>query len=205
MFTSAILLAAFALTGVSLLFLVHAATKERIENNERALLLTQLNEIVPSGTYDNDPVTDIRTIAAPEALGSDEPLTVYRARRGDKTVAAILTTVAPDGYNGAIRLLVGIRANGELAGVRAIHHRETPGLGDRIDAARSDWILDFNGKSLNQSQPGQWRVKPDGGSFDSFTGATITPRAVVKAVHKALVYFDENQDFLFDAHIEKSK
>ncbi len=194
---SATLLALFTLTGASSLVWVHASTKDRIAENERELLLTRLNEIVPAGTYNNDLATDTYAVNAPEFLGSDETLQIYRARQQNQPVAAILTAIAPDGYNGAIRLLIGITTNGDIAGVRVVSHRETPGLGDKIDASRSAWILGFNGKSIDNTKAADWAVKQDGGKFDSLTGATITPRAVVKAVHKSLVYFKANREKLF--------
>ena len=112
--------------------------------------------------------------------------------------AAVLTAVAPEGYGGGIRLLVAINYDGTLAGVRVLSHHETPGLGDKIEAERSDWILQFEGLSLENPAPRNWRVKKDGGRFDQFTGATITPRAVVAAVYDALVYFEAHREALFE-------
>jgi electron transport complex protein RnfG len=109
----------------------------------------------------------------------------------------VLTVIAPDGYSGNIKLLVGVYYDGRVAGVRAVSHKETPGLGDYIETGRSDWILGFNGRSLVSPSPGDWRVKPDGGVFDAFTGATITPRAVVRAVYKSLLYFEREKTNLF--------
>jgi electron transport complex protein RnfG len=129
---------------------------------------------------------------------------VYRARKYGWPVAVVLAPVAPDGYNGTIRLLVAIKMDGTLAGVRVIQHRETPGLGDAIEAERSDWILGFDGKSLNDPVQEKWKVKRDGGDFDQFTGATITPRAVVKAVNKALLYFRLHGHSLFERAPEQA-
>jgi electron transport complex protein RnfG len=112
-------------------------------------------------------------------------------------VALVIAAVAPDGYSGSIRLLVGINRDGSLAGVRTLAHRETPGLGDRIEAQRDDWILGFAGKSLDRPALQAWRVKRDGGVFDQFTGATITPRAVVRAVKNSLIYYRDNREALF--------
>ena len=137
------------------------------------------------------------TVQEPELLGTDETMTVYRARQGTQSVAVLFPVVAPDGYSGDIRLLVGIQANGELAGVRVLNHRETPGLGDAIETRRSDWIKQFAGLSLNAPPASAWKVRKDGGEFDQFAGATITPRAVIKAVRKALVFFEQNQATLF--------
>jgi len=134
---------------------------------------------------------------APEWLGTQEPVTVYRARKHGQPVALFATPVAPDGYSGPIQLLIGVRADGALAGVRVLSHKETPGLGDGIDEKRSPWILAFTGKSLSDPGPDGWKVKKDGGAFDQFTGATITPRAVVKATHKFLEYVQTHREQLF--------
>lgn len=190
---SSLLLAVFTMTGTGLLLWVNAKTEDHIAANEYALLLHRLNQIVPPESYDNDPINDTLTVSDTGKLGSGEALTVYRTRLGDKPIATIISTVAPDGYNGAIRLLVGIDINGVLTGVRTVHHRETPGLGDKIESNRSNWIMKFRGKSLVQPPASGWAVKPDGGEFDSFTGATITPRAVVKAVHNTLLYYEQNK------------
>jgi electron transport complex protein RnfG len=124
-------------------------------------------------------------------------VTVYRARLHGEPVALVIAAVAPDGYSGTIRLLVGINVDGSLSGVRVVAHRETPGLGDAIEEERSDWILGFTGKSLQNPPLQKWAVKKDGGAFDQLTGATITPRAVVKAVRQALLYYRDQKDALF--------
>lgn len=195
---AALLLGGFAVFGTSLLSGVHQTTYERIAANEQALLLKRLNEIVPAGYYDNDLQTDIKQIESALEFGITTPLTIYLARQNQAAVAAVVSTVAPDGYSGKIKLLVGITYDGEILGVRAVAHKETPGLGDGIETSRSDWVLGFNGKSLtNPDSRAAWAVKPDGGNFDAFTGATITPRAVVKAVHKTLQYFAQEKTALF--------
>ncbi|SFD18561.1 electron transport complex protein RnfG [Thiohalospira halophila DSM 15071] len=191
------ILALFALIGTGLVALTHEATDERIAANQRAATLETLHELIPESRYDNDPVRDAITVTAPQALGSKHPLTVYRARRNGEPVAAVLTVVAPDGYGGPIRLLVAIDHDGTLAGVRVVNHSETPGLGDAIEIERSDWIEDFAGRSLGNPPREDWRVEKDGGVFDQFTGATITPRAVVAAVRRALIYFEEHRRELF--------
>src|SRR5690606_38890243 len=137
------------------------------------------------------------TINAPDALGSKEYVTVYRAYRQGAPVAALFMIVAPDGYSGSIKMLLGVWADGRVAGVRVLAHKETPGLGDKIELARADWILSFNGKSIGQPPLEGWAVKADGGVFDQFTGATITPRAVVGAVKRALLYFNTHREQLF--------
>ena len=197
---SAIFLFLFAIIGTGLVAYIFESTEERIAENQRRALLKSLNELVPEELYDNDIYADILYVQNGELLGTDAPVPVYRARKNGWPVAAVLAPVAPDGYNGSIRLLVAIQLNGKLAGVRVIQHRETPGLGDRIEAERSDWILEFNGKSLLDPQENNWKVKRDGGTFDQFTGATITPRAVVKAVKEALLYYKAYGQTLFEQH-----
>jgi electron transport complex protein RnfG len=191
------LLAVFAVVGSGLVALTFDATEERIIANERAQLLKSVGELVPREAFDNDPLTDTLVLTHTKHLGTTQPVTVYRARKDGEAVAAVFTAIAPEGYNGAIKLLVGVYADGRLAGVRVLSHRETPGLGDLIERSRTDWIDAFVGKSLSDPGPEQWKVRKDGGVFDQFTGATITPRAVVKAVHDALAFFGENRHRLF--------
>jgi len=192
-----IALGIFAIIGTGLVAMTFQETHERIAENERQALLHSLHELVPPETHDNDIYTDKILVHSEKLLGTKNAVAVYRARKDDHPVAAILTPVAPDGYNGLIKLLVAIRYNGSLAGVRVLAHKETPGLGDAIDIERSDWVLNFRGRSLSNPDESGWKVKRDGGIFDQFTGATITPRAVVKAVHKCLQYFIINREKLF--------
>jgi electron transport complex protein RnfG len=194
---STIMLALFAAFGTGLLLWVNDSTHEHIAANEQAALLQRLNEIVPAESYNNTPQTDTVQVTAPAELGTARPVTVYRFRRDGRPVAAVLTVIAPDGYSGNIKLLVGIYYDGRIAGVRVVSHKETPGLGDYIETDRSDWILGFTDRSLGNPSPKDWSVKPDGGAFDSFTGATITPRAVVKAVYRSLLYFEREKENLF--------
>lgn len=197
MLISAILLGFFATAGTSIVAYIFDNTKQQIADNERATVLRNLHQLIPPETHDNDLFNDVIKVHDPALLGSDDPVQVYRARMKGKPVAAIVNTIAPDGYSGSIKLLVAVRNNGSLAGVRVVQHRETPGLGDGIDLERSDWILVFNNRSLTNPEPKQWRVKRDGGIFDQLTGATITPRAIVKAVHNTLLYFKMHRAKLF--------
>lgn len=191
------LLALFAVIGGGALALTHAGTEQRIREQEQATLIGRLNEIVPAARYDNNPLQDTLQRRDPAVFGSDQAMTVYRARRDGKPVALLLTTVAPNGYSGAIRMLVGVNADGRLAGVRVVQHRETPGLGDKIELSRSPWIRVFTGLSLDNPPAAAWKVRKDGGQFDQFAGATITPRAVVAAVHRTLDYAVTHMDALF--------
>ncbi len=195
---TALLLGAFAVVGTTIVALTEDNTRERIAQNEREYLLRSLNELVPRDRYDNDIEHDTLQAESRKLLGSKKPLTVYRARKEGRPVAAIFTTVAPDGYSGDIRLLVAIdHDSGGILGVRVVAHRETPGLGDVIEIEKSDWIKDFDGYSLDDPGELGWNVVKDGGIFDQFTGATITPRAVVRAVHSTLKYYDAHRDELF--------
>lgn len=195
--TTSLLLGVFAIVGTFMVALTFEETEKRIADNEYQALLRTLNALVPAESYDNDITTDTIRVTSKPLLGNRKPLTIYRARMEGKPVAAVITTVAPDGYNGAIKLLVAIRYDGTVSGVRVLNHRETPGLGDAIEIERSDWIRSFDDHSLRNPDELGWRVKKDGGIFDQFTGATVTPRAVVKAVRNALQYFEQRRDELF--------
>jgi electron transport complex protein RnfG len=195
-------LAAFGLVASILVAVTYEGTKEQIVENQKQALLKGLYEIVPPKQLDNDIYNDFITVQA-AGLGYRGGLaTIYRARHNGKPIAAIMDVVAPDGYSGAIEMLVGIHFDGSIAGVRIIGHMETPGLGDAIDIRKSDWITSFDGRSLNNPESKNWKVKKDGGQFDQFTGATITPRAVVKAVHKSLEYYDKYRPQIFAAPSE---
>ena len=194
---AAFILAAFAVAGTALVAFTHEVTKQRIAANERATLLRSLYALVPSTSIDNDMVTDTRLVSAPDLLGSDKTR-IYRGRKLGQPVATVLTTIVPDGYSGPIKLLVAVRYDGTLGGVRVISHKETPGLGDKIEESRSAWIYDFTGKSLHNPPRKKWKVKRDGGVFDQFTGATITPRSIVNAVKNTLIYVQEHRDALYD-------
>ncbi|MDA3868921.1 MAG: electron transport complex subunit RsxG [Gammaproteobacteria bacterium] len=194
--TTALLLMLFATIGAAAVGFIYDHTYETIKQNERQALLDQLNNIVPASHYDNNLLEDSFKLAPDTLLGTTEPTAAYRAKKQGEPIAIIFPAIAPNGYNGSIHLLVGVYRDGTVAGVRVIRHRETPGLGDAIETSRSDWITHFAGKSLGRPPGKQWKVKRDGGQFDQFTGATITPRAVVKSVHSALLYFEANKKML---------
>ncbi len=196
MLIGALILGLFAVVGTGLVALTYDGTAERIAENERQSLLRSLHQIISPDSHDNDLYSDVIQVRAP-LLGTSQTVNVFRARLGKQPVAAVIASIAPDGYGGAIKLLVGIRYDGTLAGVRVISHKETPGLGDAIEAERSDWILGFAGRSLRNPEEKRWKVKKDGGVFDQFSGATITPRAVVQAVYNTLRYYQENREALF--------
>ena len=199
---SGVLLGLFGVLGAGLVGLSHEGTAERIALNEREALLHQIHVLVPPEQIDNNMLNDVIEISSPEALGV-EKTRVYLGRREGKPVAAVLSPISTPGYAGPIQLIVAVRFDGTLAGVRVLSHRETPGLGDKIEAERSDWILGFAGKSLLDPRPSDWQVKRDGGVFDQFTGATVTPRTIVRGVKSALEYFGENRLYLFEAGQKK--
>ncbi len=194
---SGIFLWLFAVAGTTLVAVTEYTTGDRIIENERQLLLRNLYALLPVDKLDNDIATDTLELPASTLLGTDRTSTIYRARFGGKPVAAIFNSVAPNGYNGKIHLLVGVFVDGSLAGVRVVKHAETPGLGDAIEIRKSPWIKGFDGKSLSNPRQRGWQVKRDGGEFDQFTGATITPRAVVAAVHNTLLYYQQNLNTIF--------
>jgi electron transport complex protein RnfG len=199
-----LLLGLFAVVATTLVAFTETNTRDQIRENQRQALLSGINALIPHDQYDNAILQDTITLEATEELGTEEPTTVYRARQNGENVAVVLTAIAPNGYSGKIKILVGIYSDGTLAGVRVIEHKETPGLGDKIEAKKADWILQFEGLSLKEPATAKWKVKTDGGEFDQFTGATITPRAVVGAIKGALEYFRTHRDELFAVTEEES-
>lgn len=194
---TAITLILFAVVFTALLVFVFQITKVPIEKSEAAARLSLFRQIVPQRTHNNDLLKDTVTIAPSDLLGNKQATIANRARINNEPAAVIIEAIAHDGYSGDIKLLIAIKANGSISGVRVLAHKETPGLGDYIDIAKDNWIKLFDNESLLKTAESQWKVKKDGGAFDYMAGATITPRAVVKAVHKALQYFEANKQALF--------
>lgn len=194
--TAAVLLA-FTAVGTGLLAYTFDITKHNIAANEEQAKRDLIAQALPKNLYDNDIVKDAILIAPNAELGTTQATHAYRGRLQGQPSALVLEAIAPDGYSGKIALLIAIQRNGEVAGVRVVSHNETPGLGDYIDIAKSEWIKQFDHTSLAQPQPTAWKVKKDGGRFDYMTGATITPRAVVKAVYKALRYYEQHGAEIF--------
>ncbi|CAM3678633.1 electron transport complex subunit RsxG [Parendozoicomonas haliclonae] len=191
-------LALFALLTVGLVSFTWLMTKERIAEQIRLSEQKALFEVLPANQFDNKLLDTTVIPPEPELLGPiSEQARVWVAFKQGQPAAVILPVVAPDGYNGRIQLLVGITREGVITGVRVVSHKETPGLGDDIETRVSNWILDFTGKSLLNPENDGWAVEKDGGDFDQFTGATVTPRAVVNAVYRALNWFDEYRTQVF--------
>jgi electron transport complex protein RnfG len=179
------------------------ATADRIRHNEQAWLQQRLDALIAPSAHDNDLLTDRITVTSPEMLGIESPVPIFRARLRGQPVAAVIYTTAPDGYQGPIEMLVAIALDGKLIGVQIVRHRETQGLGDQFENRRVDWLRNFTGRSLNDPPQQRWSVRKDGGDFDEFTGATITPRAIVRATRRALEFYDSQRDRIFKAPAER--
>lgn len=201
---TAVTMVAFALIGTALLAYVFNITREPIEKSEAEARLALFRQILPDEHYygsanskdDDSLLKNVVEIAPNDLLGNKIPNKAYIAKQDHKFAAVILEAIAHDGYSGDIKLLIAIRADGTVSGVRVLAHKETPGLGDYIDIARGNWIKLFDHESVEKTPAEQWKVKKDGGKFDYMVGATITPRAVVKAVAKALQFYEQNQPLL---------
>ncbi|MDF1581900.1 MAG: electron transport complex subunit RsxG [Methyloprofundus sp.] len=180
----------FSFIIVGLVSVVYHGTKEKIADNERRALLQSLQSVIDKRLYDNDLANDKIQLNA-----NEKNHTIYRARKAGQPIAAIITSTTTQGYNGTIDLLIALNVSGTINGVRVLNHRETPGLGDAIELKKSAWILSFNQLPLQTLD--QWAVKRDGGSFDQFTGATITPRAIVNEVKNTAVFFQQHQHEIF--------
>lgn len=193
------LLFMFALVTAGVLAATYEGTKETIATAERRAAEKALLEIVPSERIDNDLLLDTQVIdpSAWALLGIKKASNIHIARKDGGVIAVIVPATAPDGYSGDIKMIIGVNRDGSVAGVRVLAHTETPGLGDKIDLKKSQWIKSFDGLSLNKPDEAGWKVKKDGGEFDQFTGATITPRAVVKQVRNTLAFIENNKQSLF--------
>lgn len=186
----------FALACTATVGIVNELTKDKIYQQEQLQLLSTFNQIIETDRYNNELALDCVKVTD-ERLGSDDAQTIYLARFNSSPVAAAIKTNAPQGYSGNISLIVAVNIDGSVKGVRALAHKETPGLGDKIDIKKSDWINSFIGKKIESENDSRWSVSKDGGMFDQFTGATITPRAVVKAVKNTTQFFNEKKHMLF--------
>ncbi|QZA77033.1 electron transport complex subunit RsxG [Deefgea tanakiae] len=197
----ALTLLVFAVIFTALMAGTYSVTRDIVAENERKAKVALIAQVLPAGSFDNDILKDAmpQNAAALKQLNAEAGSQIFRAQKDGKTNAVVVETIAPDGYSGKIKLLVGVGADGRVLGVRVVAHKETPGLGDYIDAAKSAWIAQFEGKSLTAPLADQWKVKKDGGQFDYIAGATISPRAVVKAVKNTLDYVATQHATLFGA------
>ena len=198
--TTMAIMVAFSLVGTVFLASTYLATKAPIEASEAAAKMKLFEQVLPITVHDNDLLNDFVELPAGGELNNRSATKVYTARLAGVATAVILEAIARDGYSGDIKLLIAVRQDGSLGGVRVIAHKETPGLGDYIDIAKDNWIKSFDNLSFTMRPSEQWKVKKDGGKFDYMAGATITPRAVVNATHRALAYVEANKAILFAAH-----
>lgn len=189
-------LGGFALMAAVLLGIADLATRGVIQTRLEEDLKASLEEVVPAEYYDNNLLGDVVTVSSSDANIGAAETEVYLAKKQGEVNAVCFKFVAPDGYAGPISLVMGVDKNGEILGVRVIAHVETPGLGDKIEVSKSKWVLSFNGKSLNNLTVEQWAVKKDGGVFDQFAGATITPRKVVQAIKRGLEFYKAHREDL---------
>ena len=188
----------FTLVGTLFLAKTYLATKAPIEASEAIEKMKSFAQVLPISEYDNALLSDFISVPAGGELNNRDATKAYVARLAGKANAVILEATARDGYSGDIKLLIAVKADGSIGGVRVVKHKETPGLGDYIDIAHDNWIKSFDYLSLTSRPSEQWKVKKDGGQFDYMAGATITPRAVVKATHGALAYVARNQHLFAD-------
>ena len=198
-----LILAIFAIVTTGLIGLTYFGTKDQIALQQQQKLLSILNAVIDKSSYDNAIQFDCALVTSAELLGTDEPQHVYRATKQGQGVAVAIETTAPDGYSGKIHLVVGVThtetGSAKVTGVRILEHKETPGLGDKIDLRISNWVLDFDNQIYSADIAPNWAVKKDNGQFDQFTGATITPRAVVSAVKLSAEYYLANHAAIFNA------
>ena len=192
-------LAVIAAVCTALVALTWRVTDERIEANRKAFLERSLTPALAGLFFDSGVTESMITIPPPHELPGSGPAIVYRVYAEDKPVAALFVVTARNGYAGPIRLLIGVAMDGTLTGVRVLEHRETPGLGDRVEESKSDWVYQFDGRSLTNPQSDSWAIRVDGGDFDQLSGASVTPRAIVKAVRETLSWFDVNSAEVFAA------
>ncbi|WP_417226323.1 electron transport complex subunit RsxG [Amphritea sp.] len=196
---SALGLSIFAVITSGAIALTQISTQDQIKLNEREARAKALYQIVPKDSIENNLLEDTLSINEPALTGSTVPVDLFRARRNGQVTTVIIPVTAPDGYTGNIDMIVGINADESVAGVRVLAHKETPGLGDKVELKKSTWLHGFDGQRYNGDDDPSWAVKKDGGRFDQFTGATITPRAVVNATARAIHYFREHKTALLEA------
>ncbi len=194
---SGLTLALIASICTALVAVNYQLTEEPIERNRQAMLEQSLTPALANVLFDGNVTESMLVLPAPHGLPGSDDAIVYRVYSGGEPVAALFAVTARNGYAGPIRILLGVRYDGEVSGLRILEHRETPGLGDRIVSTRSDWVFQFDGRSLGDPPQEDWALKTDGGEFDQLTGASVTPRAVVQAIRETLIYFEANRDSLF--------
>jgi Na+-translocating ferredoxin:NAD+ oxidoreductase subunit G len=197
--SSGVVLAIVAAICTALVAITYGITAPRIDERNRQYLEDSLSPALADIYYDNELSESILVIPPPHDLPGREPVTVYRLYRDEEPAAAVFIVNATGGYAGPIRLLIGVEYSGEITAVRVLSHNETPGLGDLIESSRSNWLQQFEDASLGAPPRERWTIKRDGGEFDQLTGASVTPRAVVRGIKETLIYFEANRERLFAA------
>jgi electron transport complex protein RnfG len=192
-------LAVIAAICTALVAATHHLTADRIAANDKALLEQSLQPALANLFYDSGVSESRLVLEPPHGLPGSEAAVIYRVYSGDEPVAALFVVTARDGFSGPIRILLGVNTDGGVTGLRILQHRETPGFGDKIDASKSDWVQQFTGHSLQDPLAARWSIRGDGGEFDQLTGASVTPRAVIKAMRDTLLYFEAHRDEIFSA------
>lgn len=200
---SGVTLAAIGAVCAALVAITYSLTSERIAANEQAWLEKSLEPALAGLTFEGSVSESMLVIRTPHDLPGPDDVIIYRVYADEHPVAALFTVTARDGYAGAIRVLIGIEYDGTITGIRILEHRETPGLGDKIVSSRSDWVYQFDGRSLGDPRLEEWAIKRDGGEFDQLTGASVTPRAVIKVAKETLIYFAAHRDEIFSASATK--
>jgi len=199
---SGVILGGLAAICTGLVAVTHAVTEPRIAANQQAYLEQSLQPVLAGLSYDGNLSESTRIVSPPHELPGNDEVPIYRVYAGGEPIAALFVVSARDGFSGPIQLLVGVHVSGTITGVRVLDHRETPGLGDLIEADKSNWIQQFENKSLQDPPAAVWAIKRDGGEYDQLTGASITPRAVIKAIKQTLVFFESNSELVFGTETE---
>lgn len=196
---SGVTLAVIAAVCTAMVALTWQLTAERIEKNKTEWLERSLQPALAGLFFDSGVTESMLLIPQPHELPGKDAAIVYRVYAAEEPVAALFVVTARNGYAGPIRLLIGVEMDGNVTGIRVLEHRETPGLGDRVETSKSDWALQFDGRSLRDPEPLKWAIRGDGGEFDQLTGASVTPRAIIKAIRQTLQYFEANVETIFAA------
>ncbi len=196
---NAFILALFAMASTALVSIVHQLTKDKIASEVERVMSQQLNKLVPSDNYNNSPTSDCIFIKNYSRINQVSIQKVHRFRKNNQNIALVFTSTAHDGYSGDINLLIALSSKDRLLGVEILNHRETPGLGDKIESNKSNWLQQFENVLLNGFNDKSWHVKKDGGDFDALTGATVTPRATINSIYQTVLYFTKNKAAIFSS------
>lgn len=197
-----IVLGVLAALATALVATTHHYTQPLIKANEQAYLERSLKPVLGGIAYENEITKSLLTLPVPHGLPGKETAQIYRIYADGEPAAALFIVSARDGFAGPIKLLIGVKIDGTITSVRVLQHKETPGLGDKIESGKSDWLLQFDARSLSAPGTDRWLIERDGGDFDQLTGASVTPRAIIKAIKETLLYFEANSADIFSARAD---